>query len=247
MIATALFFAAIGGLYAWSRRSAREERGDESADARVLFIGNSFTFQNDLPSMLRELAKANDFRLATQMIAPPGALLESQAADPEVHRRLASRWTSVVLQEQSQQASFLPAQSEKTIAALLSLRRRAAEAGNTTVLFETWGYRDGDQSNIPNDTFEAMASRLERGYATFSEKSGIALVPVGHAWARAHREHPDVVLWAGDGKHPTVAGTYLAACVFFVTLFHRSPVGNAYVANLPAKEARTLQQIAAAP
>jgi len=55
---------------------------------------------------------------------------------------------------------------------------------------------------------------------------------------------PDLELYAQDKRHPSLAGTYLAACTVYASLLGKSPVGNAYTAGLPADIAAHLQQVA---
>lgn len=50
-------------------------------------------------------------------------------------------------------------------------------------------------------------------------------MPVGLAWQDLLGNHPHMTLHDKDNSHPNIAGTYLAACVFFSTLFHQSPEG----------------------
>ena len=72
-----------------------------------------------------------------------------------------------------------------------------------------------------------------------------AVAPVGPAWWSVLGSEARPGLWQGDGSHPTRKGTYLAACVFYATIFDESPVGLGYHGGLSADEASTLQQIAA--
>jgi hypothetical protein len=69
---------------------------------------------------------------------------------------------------------------------------------------------------------------------------------VGDAWQTVVGQQPNAALWQGDGVHPTTEGTYLAACVFYASIFGRSPVGLGYDDGLPAPEAAMLQRVAAA-
>jgi hypothetical protein len=71
------------------------------------------------------------------------------------------------------------------------------------------------------------------------------VAPVGVAWAEAYRQDPQASLWQDDGSHPAVAGTYLAACVFYATLIGESPEGLSYRSDLSKEEAQMLQKIAA--
>ena len=68
--------------------------------------------------------------------------------------------------------------------------------------------------------------------------------PVGFAWSRVHRADPALPLWVDDGSHPTTAGTYLAACVFFAAIFHQSPNGIAWTDGLATRDAQILQAAA---
>jgi len=69
-------------------------------------------------------------------------------------------------------------------------------------------------------------------------------VPDGLAFATVTGERPDIVLRMADARHPTLAGTYLAACTFFAALFNQSPEGLEYSAGLDKKDAANLQGVA---
>ena len=64
------------------------------------------------------------------------------------------------------------------------------------------------------------------------------------AFAKSIARKPDLELYVTDKRHPSLAGTYLAACTVYASLFGKSPVGNAYTAGLPADVAAHLQQVA---
>jgi len=68
------------------------------------------------------------------------------------------------------------------------------------------------------------------------------LAPAGEAWQLARQTHPEINLYADD-RHPSTAGTYLAACVFYITLFNK-PVTGATSLTLDKSQAKILRQIA---
>jgi len=115
-------------------------------------------------------------------------------------------------------------------------------AGARTLLFMTAGYEHG---NGGGDSYLAMQLRLYQGYAAVGSEIGADVVPVGVAWEVAHQQQPDLGLWSWDGTHPSTAGSYLDACMFYAALTGRSPVGNPYTAGLDPSQARFLQQAAA--
>jgi len=69
--------------------------------------------------------------------------------------------------------------------------------------------------------------------------------PVGVAWKYVRDNHPAIVLYAGDGSHPSYEGTYLAACTFYASVFRKSPVGAPFIGSLSAQVAADLQNAAA--
>jgi uncharacterized protein DUF4886 len=222
-------------------------RGDRPG-LRVLFVGNSLTFKNDLPALVHRMAAADKGAkpiFAVQYTAG-GWRFRKAAVDDGLTKLLKDvRWDVVVLQEQSQIPSLsLDVQRREMYPFAHILQLKIAQAHAHTLLFMTWGHRLGDRRNVPGDTYAAMQARLEDGYSALERELGTGVAPVGHAWAEALRRRPQLDLWAGDGTHPSLRGSYLAACVFYAVLSHRQPAGNRFTAGLPQTDARFLQRVA---
>jgi hypothetical protein len=90
-----------------------------------------------------------------------------------------------------------------------------------------------------------MQTHISVAYYDIARELHTPVAPVGQAWQQVCRSHPEIELWQPDGSHPTVAGTYLAACVLHATLFHASPENLRYTAGLPSTTVRLLQATAA--
>ena len=69
----------------------------------------------------------------------------------------------------------------------------------------------------------------------------VPVAPVGYTWYQVRHDHPEIVLWQDDGVHPTPAGTYLAACVFYASIFRQSPVGLSFRGGVSDAQAQVLQ------
>jgi hypothetical protein len=213
---------------------------------RVLFIGNSYTSVNDLPGTFARLARSGGLHVETSMIAPGGAFLADHAANPDVAAAASGhRWTAVVLQEQSELPAAPGALETRILPAAEALVRSAGTGGARPFLLETWAHRDG----WPDGHLDraAMQAAIDTTYRDLAARVGAMVVPVGEAWARLIRRAPAIDPWQADGSHPSTAGTYLAACVLYVTLTGRSPVGLAEPGGLAAADAATLQRIAIEP
>jgi hypothetical protein len=219
----------------------------DAPGTRVLFVGNSLTYVNDLPGMVDRLAEARPGPVPLFVVSytKGSTALSYWASDDRLRGLLRDvRWDEVVLQEQSE----IPSLPQSAVDGVMlpparTLSGLATADGARTLLFMTWGYRDGDGTG---DTYGAMQERLAEGYGEAASALGAQVAPVGLAWEQAHLREPELALWQDDGRHPTTAGSYLGACVFYEVLTGRSPVGDPYTAGLDGDEARFLQGVAAA-
>jgi len=208
---------------------------------RVLFVGNSYTAANDLPTVFVQLAAAGGQRVQSGVVANGGATLADEVADPAVSGAItASAWRFVVLQEQSEIPSVPQLRTAEMFPAARTLAARIAATGATPLFFMTWAHEGG----LPDDglpDYDTMQTQIDQGYVTIATELRVPVAPVGYAWSLVRRADPGLDLWQGDGSHPTTAGTYLAACVFYATIFSRSPVGLTYQAGLSTTDAQVLQ------
>jgi hypothetical protein len=211
---------------------------------RVLFVGNSYTYVNDLPTTFAQLAVAGGHNLETGMVANGGETLAQHAAAAETLDKIASApWSFVVLQEQSE----TPATSEgrnSMYPAARTLAARVKADGAQPMFFMTWAHRDG----LPVtgvSTYESMQLAIDDGYSGIADELGAPVAPVGFTWFVVRREHPELTMWQDDGSHPTASGTYLTACVFYATIFRQSPEGLGYLGGLSSRDAHVLQAEAA--
>jgi hypothetical protein len=223
--------------------SGNHAQGPGSA-LRVLFIGNSYTYVNDLPGMFAGLGRSGGHRVETGMAAKGGWTLSAHAGSSETLDKLKwSKWDFVVLQEQSQVPSVEQYRVGSMYPAARSLVRQIKATGAAPVFFLTWAHREGWPKNGLNG-YESMQLQIERGYLAIGQELHVVVAPIGYAWLMARRHHPHLDLWQRDGSHPKEQGTYLAASVFYATLFRQSPEGLAYLAHLPEEIAHELQRIA---
>jgi hypothetical protein len=208
--------------------------------ARVLFIGNSYTYVNDLPALIRRLAASGGNRpgIETDMVAVGGADLQRLYKETDAVARIRKGcWDYVVLQEQSQLDGYVTDPQKNSPEAFYwgvhAFDKEIRARGAHTVLFLTWPRKD---VVFRNDLLLAAFSKI-------AKETGAKVAPVGPAWEKAVQERPTMTLHAADGSHPNPYGSYLAACVFFAVLSGRSPEGLA-TGNLPPADGAFLQRIA---
>ena len=203
------------------------------AATRVLFVGNSFTFYNGgIDAQLAEMAPS----CRTQLLATGGYTLQQHWNDgSELATIRSGHFSYVVLQEQSQ----TPVYDRALFATYAADFSRLIKAnGAKPVLLMTWQRPDSTQWGV-------TTASLAAAYQAVGATVGAKVAPAGLAFANALALRPDLVLNNTDG-HPTVDGTYLAACVVYGTIFDHSPVGISYAPAGISPEVRDfLQRVAA--
>lgn len=208
-------------------------KAKRSRAIRLLFIGNSFTQRNNLPGLLAALASARNLSVQHELISVGGASLRTHwNAGRAAEAIRAGRYDYVVLQEQS----TLPVKNASRMAENVRLFDAAIkQAGAKTVLYMTWARQHAPQ------TQKAIAS----AYTAIGEELGAIVVPVGLAWQDFLASHDKLLLYDRDQSHPTLAGSYLAACVFLGTLLRQNPIGIAAApAGLEPQDIAALQRVA---
>jgi hypothetical protein len=210
---------------------------------RVLFIGNSHTFYNDLPEMFQELARAGGHEVDVDMSAQGGWSLSDHAASALSLNKIEQQdWDCVILQERA--SLIIDNPEEQSYPAIRLLYDKVSEKGATLILFMTWGPRDG----LPDAgyrNYDETQAQICTGYMDIASELDVMVAPVGIAWQNAIKKDPQLNLWNVDGSHPSREGSYLSACVFYATIFQQSPEGLTYGADLPEEIAGFLQTVAA--
>lgn len=220
----------------------------------VLFLGNSYTFYNQMPSMVSDIATSMGDTVVAESNTPAGWKLQqhAQAGSSSLQKITEKQWDFVVIQAQSQEPSFPPFQvAEETYPYAESLVNAIEDNYDCTepIFYMTWGRKNGDNINGQQypiiSTYLGMQQRLRESYLEMGIDNEATVAPVGMAWKKSIQDNPNFELYTGDESHPNVAGSYLAACVFYCTIFQESCVGSSYLPNgITQEDATTLQTIA---
>lgn len=221
---------------------------------KVLFLGNSYTSYNNLPGLIGGIAAANGDNVVSDQNIPGGATFTNHSTNATTLSKIKSKnWDYVVIQGQSQEPSFPPNQVEaftKPPAKILVDSINASSECTKTLFYMTWGRKNGDASNCANYTplctYDGMQQRLRETYLEITAENDAECAPVGMAWKKVREDFPSIELYNADASHPSIEGSYLAACVIYTSIFHKSTVGNTYISSLDSTTAFRLQTIASA-
>lgn len=220
------------------------------AQTTVLFIGNSYTGVNNLPNTFQQLSASLGRTVTTAMQTPGGWTLEQHSTTQATLDAIASQpWTHVVLQEQSQCGGLPPTYCGTAAGADALVQAIHANATCTRpILYMTWGRQNGDSQTCADFpymcTYDGMQQALRDNYVALAEEHDAFTAPVGAAWRHVRETHPLINLYQGDGSHPSVEGTYLAACVFYCTVFGESCAAASFTSTVQPDTAAILRNIA---
>lgn len=216
--------------------------------ARVLFVGNSYTFGHDMPGQVAALAASDPRAIAieTERVVEGGASLSFHWSESGARARIdEATWTHVVLQEKSTGPLHDTAAFHQHAG---DLGRLARAAGARVLLFETWARRTGHEAyrwEWSGKSPREMQRRLRTEYAKAAAALGAELVPVGDAWERALSQHPLLVLHDVDLHHASALGAHLTAAVFFAWLTRVDPTETSFCpAELDENDARLVRAAA---
>ncbi len=172
---------------------------------RVHFIGNSYTYFNNLPHIVSLITDSLPVKLICTKSTAGGASLSDHVAGRrklntiDILRR--NRYDIVILQDHS----LRPLQHPDSMMIHGSmLCNMVKEKGSRVFLYNTWA-----RKNTPGrqDSINLM-------YKWLAEKCIAGLLPAGELWAFAAKEEPHLELFDSDYSHPSPAGSLLNAMLF---------------------------------
>jgi hypothetical protein len=219
----------------------------------MMWVGNSFFYYNNsmhnhfgqLVSSLGEKPGVRgtsvtisgsglDWHDMESLLRPNGLGRYSFVGDNEIRFNAPGRQYDTVVMMDCSQCPVHPQLQQafhETVKKDADILRRN---GVRPVLFMSWAYKDKPE----------MTRQLADAYTKAGNDNDVLVIPAGLAFAKAIARKPDLELYQADKRHPSLAGTYLASCATYATLFRKSPVGATYTAGLPAETVKLLQQAA---
>ena len=214
---------------------------------KVLFIGNSYTSQNDLPNLFKMLAQGAGKNVVVDSYMPGGVSVGDTAQGTMAHMNNpavfaiinSNKWDYVMLQDNQGRFCIgykhFPA-SSYVIAGHKKIR--------DSVLFNNhcahmiWYAGFGPKAGYPpyGNTGEALIDSIYHNYQYLHDTLGQILAPIGPAFNRIINGYPNIDLWFSDGVHPSLYGSYLIACEVYTTIFKSSPIVSNYNPGISSSE-----------
>lgn len=198
--------------------------GEQSDSLRVLFIGNSYSYFNSTPELVKALfqEKYPDRKIETRLVSQGGMTLQMHWQGEEALAAIRSQqWDYVVLQEQSKlgmgvmiDRDIYFGNTDLFFEYARKFDTEIKKSGAETVFFMTWSIKSRPEEQ----------EILTYAYSKIAQELDAKLVPVGLAWATIRTDN-QFDLYAPDGSHPSPWGSYLVATTMFATLSEETPIG----------------------
>ena len=193
---------------------------------KILYIGNSYIFYNDLPGILQQLCRDNGKDVTIHSVTKGGRRLYRYEDDTDpvtqsLNEALKEDYDVCIIQEQS----LLPVvDPEKFMHGLSVVTGKVRDHVKKLMLYVTWGRKVGSPDlETLNMTTESMAYALQDSYQKAADTYGMTPSPVGMNFLKVYSEHPEIDLYAPDFSHPSYNGTCLVALTHYKTIFGEIP------------------------
>lgn len=164
----------------------------------VLFLGNSHTSVNSVPSMVESLVKSGGAGHTIKVTMKTGGNLESLAKDPSLPGFISrGRFTDVVLQGAALSSSHKYKYSQE---GAVKLAKAAKQAGSRVWLFAEWPRKGWDETPY-----------ILGIYGGISKSSGAKIIPICSVFDHLLKQNSSLDVWSGDGNHASLLGSYIGA------------------------------------
>jgi hypothetical protein len=224
---------------------------------KILFIGNSYTYVNNMPQIVADIATSMGDTLVWDMEAPGGYTFSAHwTANPATLSKIKQGgWNYVVLQDQSQEPALPPALVNtdmfpyaRKLDSFFNLNNPCGE----TIFYMTWGRKNGDISSCSTYapawpyfcTYESMDSIIRVRYRMMADSNQCIVSPVGAVRHYIRINYPSIELYDADESHPSPAGSYAAACAFYSTIFKKDPTLITFNYSISSTDAANIKTAA---
>lgn len=217
-------------------------------DMKILFVGNSFTFYHDMPLLVEKIFEKTGIFVKTDQVTYGGYHLkqyldEEKGSGQILLKKLSEEsWDYIVLQEQSNTPCL---EREEFLDSVLKLSAKIRENGAVPVFYQTWSYREhSDMLELIHMEHREFYQGLKDAYKEAAEKTDGILVPVGDAFLQTEQGDPEIDLMENDNYHPSLAGSFLAACMFYLKLSGKMDFPEYVPEGLDQETAQSLSEYA---
>ena len=201
-----------------------------------------------MPQLVHDVALSAGDTLVFDSYTPGGYQLISHYQDATSQSKImAGGWDYVVLQGQSQEPITQNSNFNAGAGTLHTVIKQYNPCA-ITMPYMTWGRKNGDAGNCPSFpvmcTYQGMDTTLRNEYLNVAEAVNGEVAPVSVVWSYLLQNFPAINLYDADESHPSLAGSYAAACSFYASIFKKDPTLITFNSGLTAGDAAIIRTAA---
>ncbi|MCB0666791.1 MAG: SGNH/GDSL hydrolase family protein [Saprospiraceae bacterium] len=206
------------------------EKNLDDGILKVLFLGNSHTFYNDLPSLVVKIARAHGYpdSIFIKVVAPGGYTLADHLASPAMEMVFESElWDAVVIQENATISSLIPSEIEKSMiqpAYGLAQKIKSNHPDTRIIWYMTHAYSHGISPCGEDESVCSFAGMLDRIRTNYLKAASVVvseIAPAGVMWKILFKKASDINLHDDDDIHPNILGSWVSAATIYAILFQQ--------------------------
>ncbi|WP_343630883.1 DUF4886 domain-containing protein [Fluviicola sp.] len=219
---------------------------DSHKTTHILFVGNSYTYRNNMPAIFEQIAESKGEQVEVSHITRGKYTFYLQAKRKKLYKAFRNqKWDVIVLQGSSRDMLRDSARfNKRTYPALDKMfgMIREHQKDAKVYFYMTWPYRKGDPKTKRFSDPDSMLHAVAAGYDNLKNRYHVPVVPVGKVWRSYVVKYPDSRLYLKDNSHPTYEGSYLVACTMYSAIYGKSPQGADKLAIQNQEEYERIQQ-----
>lgn len=190
---------------------------------RILFIGNSYTYRNNMPLLFEKIAQSKGKSVEVCAVTTGRFNFFKHAHSMKVIESLKNeKWDVIILQGSSRDmlrdSSFFNHKTYPAVSKLMSYIQKFQKSSQT-YFYMTWPYRNGVRKDMRFSNPDTMLLAVENGYNILSAKYQVPIIPVGKVFRSFYKNNPQIDLYVRDNSHPSFYGSYLVACTMYEAIF----------------------------
>lgn len=218
----------------------------DSRACKILFLGNSLTYYNAQPYILKVLADKGHKRIFINQHCEPGAQMDYHRWSKLSRLKIKEQaWDFVILQEAI--AEIISPKSHQDVLPFIVALKNFIYANNPTtkiLYFMPYANKNGYDYSFVHISYQEHQLNINVGTKLYAERADLMIAPLGQAWSYVRAERPDLELYHADEQHPSYAGSYLGAAVYYAAIFQQAADTLNYKGMSDSTTAAYLRQVA---
>ena len=196
----------------------------QAKKAKVLFIGNSITYYNDMPQTVRNIALQWGDSLSVTMYAPGGTGFANHVADPNVYNHFRTgSWDYVILQPGTGDSYGPPAGGASLATTVLRGKKLRDSIYKYSPCAKVFLYEIAQgQKGSTIASYVYTQDMILSNVTSIADSLYFGIVPAGEVIRNTYLSDTTILYSGVNDIHPNPLGSYGIACAFAAVICNKN-------------------------